>query len=86
MFDKEPCLTCYAEDCLHRKSIGEEEMSSEEFASIFPAPYICNIAGYSICEGHAPYALIAGWKPRLKTDIEASLSKNDKTPPNQNVL
>lgn len=67
----EPCLTCYAEDCNHRRKIGKEPMPKDEFAALFPAPYICDTGGYSICEGHWPYAMVAGWNPRRKDEVYA---------------
>lgn len=79
MFDKDPCLTCYAEDSIHRRKEGLPYRSAQDYAKIFHAPYICDTGGYSICENHLPYAMVAGWNPRRKTDIAATLSTDEKT-------
>lgn len=65
----DPCLTCYAEDCIHRRKTGQQERSKKEYAAIFPAPYICDAGGHSICESHWHLAVIAGWNPRKKDEV-----------------
>lgn len=65
----DPCITCYAEDCLHRRKIGKPETPKAEYTAMWPAPYICDVGGHSICDNHMMLALIAGWKPRKKEEI-----------------
>lgn len=65
----DPCITCYAEDCLYRRKAAMPEQTKSEYAVIFPAPYICDVGGHSICDNHWPYAMIAGWNPRKKEEV-----------------
>lgn len=67
----EPCVTCYAEDCLARRKCGKNELSKRDYAADHPAPYICDVGGHSVCEGHMMLAVIAGWKPRRKDELFA---------------
>jgi hypothetical protein len=77
MFEKEPCLTCYAEDCLNRRAVGLPNRTKEEYAAINPAPYVCDTGGYSICESHFWPAMIAGWEPRRKDTLFEQNSTKD---------
>lgn len=78
-YGKEPCLTCYAEDCLHRRKYGQKERTPEEHARMFAAPYICDVGGHSVCEGHWPFAMAAGWNPRLKTSLHTTCQADPLT-------